>query len=645
MARKTYEELEERIRQLEKMEESLREAEWKFQALFENGPIGVAYHRVIYDDAGKPVDYYFIDVNRNYVELTGVDPRGKLVTEAFPGIENGPFDWIGTFGRVGQTGESIRFQQHFELDDRWYDLVGYQYKPDHFVGAFLDITDQKRAEESMRSSEERFRRLFERSSDAILVVNKRTDQILDANLAAQRLTARSHDELTDLTTPDVAAAPTSDQRNAVIESDDSVDLGQMIFRRPDDTERVTRLVSVPLDEDSIFAIARDITDELALEDRYRQSQKMEAIGHLAGGVAHDFNNILVPVIGYAELAMMRLNPDDEFYTELTHIKKSAERAADLTRQILAFGRRQMLELRVLDLDHVINSLRPMLVRLIKEDIDLQFHRGPRLAAIRADRAQVEQIVLNLAINAGDAMPDGGVLMIETANADLDAAFFEELAVEAHPGPYVKLKVGDSGHGMDAATREHIFEPFFTTKGRAEGTGLGLATVYGIVKQHDGHIVVNSELRRGTTIEVYLPAVEGAGVPSRETTTEKVAARGNETVLVVEDDAMVRKLVCEGLRIHGYEILEAAGPREGIEIADRYEGDVHLLLTDVIMPDLNGRELRDELASRRPNLATLFISGYPADVIAQHGILDEEIRYLQKPFTVRDLLQTVRDSLD
>jgi two-component system cell cycle sensor histidine kinase/response regulator CckA len=630
---------------LRQIEASLREAEWKFRALFENGPIGVAYHRVVYDDDGRPCDYHFIDVNQRYIELTGVDPRGKLVTEAFPGIENDPFDWIGTFCRVGITGESVRVQQHLELNDRWYDLVGYQYKPDHFVGAFLDITERMRAQEELRRSEARYRTLFEKTRDAIVVVEKTTGIIRDANDAALELTGRPARDLIGRHVREVSDARSDTRMREVEVADEPIEFGRTVFYRPDGTERIGTLTTVPFDDEHVFGIAHDITSELELEERFRQAQKMEAVGHLAGGVAHDFNNILVPIIGYADLALSKLGPDSEIHAELSHIKKSAERAADLTRQILAFGRRQLLEMTPLDLGRVVGSLRPMIERLIPETIRLTVAALDGPAMVVADRAQLEQIVMNLVINAADAMPEGGSLSLTTGSAVLDATAAARLAPDTRPGPYVTLAVRDDGQGMDPGTREHIFEPFFTTKAVDKGTGLGLSTVFGIVKQHEGFIDVETAPDAGTTITVYLPQNDGTAEKPAEGAAARTEPQGDETILVVEDEAVVRRLVCETLRRFGYQVLEADGPTHGLQVAAGYDGAIELLLSDVIMPEFNGRELFDQLVGDRPELRVLYMSGYSDTVIARHGVLGNGVNFLQKPFSIEDLARRVREVLD
>ncbi len=368
---------------------------------------------------------------------------------------------------------------------------------------------------------------------------------------------------------------------------------------------------------------------------------MEAIGQLTSGIAHDFNNILVPIIGYVELGMMELSPDSKLYADLTRVRKAADRAANLIRQILAFSRKQVLEMKTFDLNEVIAEFEKMLQRVIQEDITLQVGLESSLHPVKAYQGQLEQILMNLAVNAGDAMPEGGKLIIETSNIILDERYTEKHA-EVSPGSYVMLAISDTGHGMDVETRQHIFEPFFTTKERGKGTGLGLATVFGIVKQHNGHIWVYSEPDKGTTFKIYLPQAEGiTQIVDPAATVEPASIYGTETVLVVEDEEMVRELACETLEAYGYSIIEAKSPTDSLQLAANYKAPIHLLLTDVIMPEMNGGELYKKLTIIRPDIKVLYMSGYTDNVIVHHGVLDEGVHFLQKPFTIHDLTRKVR----
>jgi len=395
---------------------------------------------------------------------------------------------------------------------------------------------------------------------------------------------------------------------------------------------------------ALLATFVDVTERKRLEDHLRQSQKMEAIGRLAGGVAHDFNNLLTVISGRAQIELLRPELSGPSRRNIDLIAEAASRASTLTKQLLAFSRKQVLQPRVLDVDIVVARMEPLLRRLIGEDIDLVTATEPGLGRVRADPGQLEQVVLNLAVNARDAMPQGGRLTIETANAELDEAYARQQA-DIHPGPYVILAASDTGVGMDAETRAHLFEPFFTTKGVGEGTGLGLATVYGIVKQSGGHITAYSEVGRGTTIKIYLPRVDAASEVRGAEPEPVVLRRGSETVLLVEDDEAVRELTCEVLEMHGYTVLAVADAGEAPRVLEGASRPIHLLVTDVVMPRLSGRDLTERLRSLRPGLKVLYISGYAGTAVVHHGVLDPGTPFLQKPFTPDALLRSVRKVLD
>lgn len=387
-----------------------------------------------------------------------------------------------------------------------------------------------------------------------------------------------------------------------------------------------------------------LTERKGLEEQFLQSQKMEAVGRLAGGVAHDFNNVLMVIMGSSELLMEGLSADDPLRRYTEEIKKATDRGAALTRQLLTFSRRQVLQPKVLDLNTVLASIDRMLRLLIGEDVELVTMLDLALGPVNVDPVQIEQVIMNLAVNARDAMPQGGPLTLETANVELDAAFVRQHP-GAQPGPHVLLAVSDAGVGMSAEIQAHLFEPFFTTKGRGKGTGLGLSTVYGIVKQHHGSIVVESELGRGTAFKIYLPRVQEAVEAVEARTALGGSSRGSETVLVVEDEVAVRKLIGGVLSRSGYTVLEARHGGEALQICVRYEGPIHLLLTDVVMPQMNGWELAQRLAPARPDMKILYMSGYLADTIGYGGVPEAKKAFLQKPFTPDVLLNKVREAMD
>src|SRR5579863_8720380 len=424
------------------------------------------------------------------------------------------------------------------------------------------------------------------------------------------------------------------------------------WKRKDGTVTVVRVsgraVSNGIKGTTFELFAEDVTERRALEQQLRQSQKMEAIGRLAGGIAHDFNNLLMVISGYSEFLLDRLGPEPTLRNPAQEISNAAARASSLTRQLLAFSRKQMLAPKILDLNDIVTENIKMLTRVIGEDIDLVMVPAAGLGAVRADAGQIEQVIMNLAVNARDAMPSGGKLTIETSNIALDAEY-ARFHAPLQPGNYVMLAISDTGAGMDSETQSRIFEPFFTTKG-PKGTGLGLSTVYGIVKQSGGYIWVYSELGKGTTFKIYFPrlseVVEAPAQSVAAVSSESVRAEpGTETILLVEDEANLRYLARQFLEKQGYRVIEAADGAVGMQIAVAHEGVIHLLLTDVIMPGMNGRELAQRISEIRPHTKVLYMSGYTENVIGRNGTLDAGIHLLQKPFTLRELKNTVREVLD
>jgi len=393
-----------------------------------------------------------------------------------------------------------------------------------------------------------------------------------------------------------------------------------------------------------ICMALDITDRKQLEEQFRQAQKMEAVGRLAGGIAHDFNNLLMVIQGYADLLAERLAPGDPLRRNAEQIQLASQRATSLTQQLLAFSRKQILAPKVLNVQAVIGDMENILRRLLGEDVRLEISPGDDVGLVKADRSQIEQVIMNLAVNARDAMPEGGRLLIETANADLDSAYSAQPAVIS-PGKYVMLAVTDSGCGMDSKTQAHIFEPFFTTKEQGKGTGLGLATVYGIVKQSGGYIWVYSEPEHGTTFKVYLPRIEDDEAVTRRDSPEKQSLpRGSEVILLVEDEKGVRELAREYLETSGYSVIEAVDGDTALAMAASYDGEIHLLMTDVVMPGMSGRELADRISRMRPGIKVLFMSGYTDQAIVRHGILATDTVLLQKPFTLGTLASKLREVL-
>jgi len=521
------------------------------------------------------------------------------------------------------------------------------------IGIGIDITERKRAEKALRESEERYRSLFEESGDSILLLELRDGPplILDANPATLRAYGYSLEELVgqpiSLFDPGVTRETVA-ERNRLMAEDKSL---FMRLRRKDgsvfDVEAVVRRIRIG-GRPVVLAVERDITERKRAEEereklraQLAQAQKMESIGRLAGGVAHDFNNLLTVINGYSLLLLGRLSEADPFRAGLKEIHKAGERAAGLTMQLLAFSRKQILEPCVLDLNREVDEMRSMFERLVGEDVEVRVELSAQAGSVHADPHQIEQVIMNLVVNARDAMPHGGKLLIETAGVELDERYVQSHP-EAHAGRHVLLAVSDTGVGMDDQTRRQIFEPFFTTKGVGKGTGLGLSTVQGIVAQSGGHIEVYSEPGHGTTFKIYLPRVEEAAAVSQPQAA--LALGGEETVLVVEDQAEVREYAVTVLKAYGYQVVQAQSAGEALSLFERERGGIDLVLTDVVMPKVSGRELANRLEKLQPGIKVLFMSGYTDNVIVHHGVLEEGAQFIQKPFSPEQLATRVREVL-
>ena len=501
---------------------------------------------------------------------------------------------------------------------------------------------QRQAETELKASEANFRSLVENAPFGICRTILQEDRFLTANQALARILGfPSEQELLTLRlSHDVYLRP--ENWTALIDNIAQSDQFEVVtdWKRSDGTPikvRITgrRLTKQASEEGTFEAIVEEVTDRLVLEDRLRQAQKMEAIGRLAGGVAHDFNNLLGVIMGHAELITSSVDSEAPLFRRAAAIREASQHAASLTTQLLAFGRRQMLQVTAFNLNEVISATSAMLQRLIGEDIDLKLFLAADLGLVTADRVQMQQVILNLAANARDAMAQGGMLTIETANVDLDATYAMRHD-QAAPGSWVLMAVSDTGAGMDSETQSRIFEPFFTTKGQGRGTGLGLASVYGIVKQCGGLIYVYSELGKGTAFKIYLPRlvkpVETGAAPEVVQQTRG----GYETILLVEDAPHMREVTREFLASYGYNVLEAGNAAEAVARIDEHRGAIDLLITDVVMPGESGPSLAARLVQKRPGLKVLYVSGYTANAIVHHGLVDPGIAFLQKPYS-RDAL--------
>ncbi|MGQ0815678.1 MAG: PAS domain S-box protein [Gemmatimonadota bacterium] len=515
-------------------------------------------------------------------------------------------------------------------------------------GIMVDVTREHHAHAALQETERRLRAFINNAPDPLLV-NDAQGRIVEVNRRACDALGYTREEILSMRVPDIDMNTTPE---SIAEWDvAAVARGPVavegLFRRKDGTTFPAE-VSISMWESGepqlFIAVARDITRKNQLETQLRQAQRMEALGRLAGGIAHDFNNLLTTIKGHADLIRNELGSTG--CADIDEISSAADRAATLTSQLLAFGRQQMLQLQVLDLNALIGDMQKLLDRVIGENVVLTTTLDSGISPVEADRAQLEQVVMNLVLNARDAMPAGGELRIRTANAiltEVDADRF----VFVRPGNYVLLSVTDAGVGMDADTVARIFDPFFTTKEPGKGVGLGLATAYGIVKQLGGYIWCDSEPRKGTSFRVYLPPAHAtnAVAPSRASTVQARSARGNETILLVEDQAAVRSLVRRVLQKSGYDVIDAANGTEALSLIETLERPIHLLLTDIVMPEMGGRELAEKLAPLRPDMKILYMSGYAEDAIIVNQVLQPGFAFLPKPFAPEALAAKVRETLE
>ncbi len=504
--------------------------------------------------------------------------------------------------------------------------------------------------ETLRRSEERNRSVLERMADGLLVVDTRNLAIVDANPSIQKILGLSRAELRERTVYDVSGHETEsvDANVARVVEEGAVHVGERLYRRKDGR---TALLDTSLlkfrdgEREFLYAFLRDVTEHRELEEQLRQSQKMEAVGTLAGGVAHDFNNILTAVLGYAELLENRIDLDDGTRRSVEEIRKAADRAAALTRQLLAFSRKQILQPRVLDLNEVIRDTERMLSRLLGETIRIEMRLQAELPPVRADATQLQQILLNLSVNARDAMSEGGTLSFTTAAVQVPGPGIP-VAPKFEAGLYVLLSVTDTGLGMDEEAKARVFEPFFTTKERGKGTGLGLPMVYGIVKQSGGFIFVSSLPGKGTTFRIFLPALEEPRAAADSRVSPLPRGRGGtETVLVVEDEEAVRRLARSALERYGYKVLDAGSGEEALRVAAAHEGTIDIAVADIVLPGLDGRRTAEELLRDRPSLKVLYISGYSDNALTRDGVLGPGVSFLEKPFLPETLAQKVRKVLD
>ncbi|HKE90050.1 MAG TPA: response regulator [Gemmatimonadales bacterium] len=601
----------------------------------------------------KGTDSRYLLINQATARLFGVTPEevvGRGAEALFP-ADVARFVQESDV-RVLREGVSMTFEETLptQLGPRRF-LVSKAPRRDAqgtiigLVGVARDITDLKRADETIR----RLSTAVGQSPAAVIITDP-TGSIVYVNRKFTEITGYSSDEVVGKNPRLLKSGLTSGEQYRQLWStiqSGATWRGEYRNRRKNGELYWASATIAPVKDESgtitnFVAIQEDVTETRSLEAQLRQAQKMEAVGRLAGGVAHDFNNLLTVITSYSQLLLEEMATADPRRADLEEIQRAATGAAALTRQLLAFSRQQVLEPRVLSLNDVVSAAGKMLHRLIGEDVSLQLTLAPDLGNVKADPGQIEQVIMNLAVNARDAMPDGGKLTIETANIDLDASYAAQHGVVA-PGPYVLVTVTDTGCGMDEPTKARLFEPFFTTKEIGKGTGLGLATVYGIVKQSNGYIWVYSELGHGTSFKVYLPRVGDVAAASTEA-RPFFTNGGTETILLAEDASGVRAVAQEILNRLGYTVLVASDGHAALELAAASTDAIHLLVTDVIMPEMSGRQLADRLKHHRPDLKVLFVSGYTDDAIVRHGMLEPGIAFLQKPFTPQALARKVREVL-
>jgi PAS domain S-box-containing protein len=625
-------------------EDALRESEDRFRLLSE-----AAFEGIGVSDQGR-----IVDCNERLATMLGYAPHELIGMSVLDMVAPESHPIVAEHMR---TGSGDVYEHLARRKDGSVFLVEVQGRALPHRGRVLrvsavrDITDRRRAEEALRRSQEQYQALVEGVRDVIFAMSP--DGTLNAlNPAFEETTGWPREEWLGkpffglLHPDDMPAALGLLQR---VLRDEPRPTAQLRVRSRGGGYRVGEFHTAVQRRDGaivgILGIVRDITDRLALEEQFRQAQKMEAVGQLAGGVAHDFNNLLTVIRSYSDLLLDGLPADDERRADIEEIREAARRATLLTRQLLAFSRRQVLQPTLVSLNDVVAGAERLLRRLIGEDVPLVTRLDPALGTVKADPGQVEQVIMNLAVNARDAMPNGGTLTVETANVPLGTVPPPDLAAIMPPAEYALLRVSDTGVGMDAETKVHLFEPFFTTKEVGKGTGLGLATVYGVVKQSGGYISVESEPGRGAAFSIYLPRVRGVAEASGVGPGRQGSPEGDETILLVEDEPAVRTVASEVLRGLGYAVLEASDANAALRLAEAHAAPIALLVTDVVMPGMDGRELADRLRANRPGLKVLLVSGYAYDTALEHGALEGVLNFLQKPFTPDGLARRVRDALD
>ena len=640
-------------------QKSLQESEQRYRSLFMSTLDGVCLHELVYQD-NMPIDYKILDVNPQYESILGIGRDvavGKLATQVY-GTDQAPF--LDLYAHVVQTGEPPSFETYFEPWNTYFYISVFSPGSNQFATAFQDITDRKQTEIALKSSNARLKEAQRIGGIGDWDWDPATNQVTwSENLYSMfgldpSQPPPNYQGQLDLYHPDDA----SRLHQAVTKALTDGTPYELEMRRTNPDGQVMHVLARGLTEkdDSgqvirLYGSVQDITErkraeeeKAHLEKQFQQAQRLESIGRLAGGVAHDLNNMLTPILGYTELLLAQTQGDNPDRESLQEILSASQRARDLVQQLLAFSRKQILEFTTIDINALIQNSHKLLRSSIRENVAIQLDLDNSSPFIQGDTSQLQQVLMNLAMNAQDAMPDGGELVIKTGQVELDQGVLQE-SEGMRPGRYVQLVVRDTGQGMDAATREQVFEPFFTTKEIDKGTGLGLATVYGIVKQHGGDIWVDSTPGLGTTFKVYLPhSAETEPFQDHGGAQYSQRSQSSETILVVEDDKQVRKLAVAALKREGYTVLSAGSAHEAVDILQKRQDPVDLLLTDVVMPEMNGKELYEHVAAYHQDIKVLYMSGYTQNVIAQQGVVNESDNFIHKPFQLQDLSAKVREVL-
>ncbi len=642
-------ELEESEARSRQTEIALKSERDKLQALMD----GLARTDIGIDIVG--IDYKIQVQNQVLKERFG-DSAGKLCYEAYMGLKH-PCGFCPMIAAIEEN--VVKSVELTGVDGKDYELISAPIpKPDgtidKVIEVVLDITERKQAEERIRDERDKAQRYLDIAGVVLIVINADSRVSLVNKKGCEVLGYEEHEIIGKDWFKNFLPERLRNEVSSVFEDlmaghIEPVEYFENPVLTKSGEERTIAWHNAALrNKDgkitAVLSSGEDITERKQLQEQLQHATKMEAIGRLSGGVAHDFNNSLIPVLLISEMLLKEMTPDNPMYEDIKDINEAGERCANLTRQLLAFGRRQIIEPKILNLNNVVKNIEKMLGHVINKDIELVKLLEPDLGHIKADLSQVEQIITNLAINARDAMPQGGKLTIETRNVYLD----EEYA-KGHPyvtpGPYVMFAVSDTGVGISEEARAHAFEPFFSTKENGKGTGLGLSTVYGIVKQSGGDILIHSEPGAGTTFKIYMPRVEEVKEKVKPDKTAIESLRGSETILLVEDEDSVRKVAKRILEQHGYNILEARNGEVALKIHKQHKESIKLMITDVVMPGMSGKELADRISSLNPSIKVIYISGYTYDTIFHHGVLEGGIRFIQKPFTTESLMRKVREVLE